>query len=289
MFVFLGILGGASHVQSKQNKQDIDIDKLKPQINYAQSDRFYEPLQQKPGWALLSSAIVPGSGQAANKKWIRAGLYFLAEAAMIGIYLKSSHDARLEEQRYERFANNNWSVINYAKWLVEYHEQNNLSNSYIDELEQEVENINANYQPDSDWNKIDIELLRNVEQNTPFVYPEHIGNNFSHVMPKYGSQQYYELISKYYQYGPGWNDFTAQYQLQWDGSNMPKNFLLGAQLAQDYNDTYRLAGNMVSFMILNHIVSAFDAYLTVKLKNRKLEADTNLLNIHRAFLFKFHF
>lgn len=288
--MLLGLMVSSVAAQKKQTNQKITIDDLKPKINYAQSNPFYQPVRDKPGWALLSSAVIPGSGQAANKKWLRAGLYFLAEAVMVGVYLKSSHDARVEEQRYKRFANKNWSVVTYAKWLVEYHEQNNLSNNYIDDLEQHIEDKIADYDPDSDWSKVDIELLRNVERNTPFVYPEYVSkNNFSHIMPDYGSQQYYELISKYYQFGPGWNDFAAQYKLNWDGSGMPDNFILGARMAADFNDSYRLAGNMVSFLILNHIVSAFDAYLTVKIKNRKLESEANLLNPHRAFTLKFHF
>lgn len=286
--ILLGMMVSSIAAQTEQT-QNITIDDLKPKINYAQSDPFYQPIKEKPAWALLSSAILPGSGQAANKKWLRSGLYFLAEAVMVGVYLKSSHDAEVEERRYKRFANNNWSVVTYANWLVEYHEQNNLSNEYIDDLKQHIEGKTADYNPDSDWSKVDIELLRNVERNTPFVYPERIGNNFSHIMPKYGSQQYYELISKYYQYGPGWNDFPDQYQLTWDGSGMPDNFLLGSRMAADFNDSYRLAGNMVSFLILNHIISAFDAYLTVKIKNKKLETEANLLNPHRTFTLKFHF
>ena len=287
--IFFGMMVWNAAAQTARPSQKITIDDLKPDVDYAQSTPFYQPVREKAGWALLSSAVIPGSGQAANKKWARAGLYFLAEAVLVGVYLKGAHDARVEERRYKQFANNNWSVVNYARWLVEYHKQNNLSNSYIDELALHIEGKTADYHPDSDWSKVDIELLRNVERNTPFVYPEYIGNNFSHVMPDYGSQQYYELISKYYQYGPGWNDFTTQYELNWNGSDMPDNFIMGARLADDFNDSYRLAGNMVSFLILNHIVSAFDAYLTVKIKNRKLETETNLLNPHRTFTLKFHF
>lgn len=283
------MIGDIALAQVDQSSQKITIDDLKPDFNYVQSEPIHQPLQQKAGWALVSSAILPGSGQAANGKWLRAGLYFLAEAVMAGIHIKSYHDAKVEQRRYERFADNNWSVVTYAQWLVEYHEENNLANSYIDDLRQHIEGKSAGYNPDSDWDKVDIELLRNVEEQTPFVYPDNMGNNFSHVMPDYGSQQYYELISKYYQYGPGWNDFNTKYQLYWDGSGMPQNFVLGANMAEDFNDSYRLAGNMVSFLILNHIVSAFDAFLTVKIKNKKLETESNLLNPHRTFSLKFHF
>lgn len=287
--LLLAISVGCSYAQLQQDRNKITIEDLEPKINYSQSSPFYQPLRTKPGWAFLSSAIVPGSGQAANNKWVRAGLYFLAEAVMVGVHIKSYHDAKGEHRQYKQFADNNWSVVNYAQWLVEYHEQNNLSNNYIDELQEQVSDLAPDYDPDSDWQKVDIELLRNVERNTPFVYPEHIGNNFSHIMPDYGSQQYYELISKYYQYGSGWSDFETQYQLPWDGSSMPQNFILGAQMAEDFNDSYRLAGNMVSFLILNHIISAFDAFLTVKIKNKRLEANSNLFDPHKTFSLKIHF
>lgn len=288
-FLFAFFLSSATAQPVRPEPKKVTFEDLKPKINYGQSEPFYQPLREQAGLALISSAIVPGSGQAANKKWIRAGLYFAAEAIFVGIHLKSYHDAKVEERRYEQFADDNWSVVNYAKWLVDYHDENNLTNPYLDDLRAEVEGETADYNPQTDWGKVDIELLRNVEENTPFVYPNRIGNKFSHLMPDYGSQQYYELISKYYQYGPGWNDFGNQYQLQWDGSDMPINFMQGATLADTFNDSYRLAGNMVSLIILNHVVSAFDAFLTVKIKNKRLEANSNLLDPSRTFSLKFHF
>lgn len=297
IIVLTGLLSVAAAQSAESVQKKITIEDLKPKIDYSQSEPFYQPVREKSGLALLSSAIVPGSGQAANKKWLRAGLYFLAEAAFVGVHLKSYHDAKAEQRRYEQFADNNWSVVTYAQWLIDYHEENNLQNQYISELRDELNGESAAYNPDEDWEKVDLELLRNVERNTPFVYPDQIGNEFSHVMPDYGSQQYYELISKYYQYGPGWNDFfdncedneDSCYKLNWDGSGMPFNFIRGAALAEDFNDSYRLAGNMVSLIILNHMISAFDAYLTVKIKNNRLEANADLLNPQRTFSVKIHF
>lgn len=290
LFVSVFLLTNITAAQpARPVKGKITFNDLKPRINYVQSEPFYQPVRENAGWALVSSAIVPGSGQAANKKWLRAGLYVLAEAAFVGIHLKNYNDAKAEKRRYEQFADNHWSVVTYAKWLVNYHDQNNLQNTYLDELRNQVDGISAEYDPKNDWQKVDIELLRNVERNTPFVYPDQIGNNFSHVMPDYGSQQYYELISKYYQYGPGWNDFENLYQLTWDGSGMPVNFLRGATLADKFNDSFRLAGNMVSLIILNHVISAFDAFLTVRFKNKRLEADSNFLNPQRTISLKFHF
>lgn len=300
LILLLGSLGSLVNAQSRQSVEDkLTFADLKPRMNYAQSEPFYQPLREKSGYALLSSAILPGSGQAANHKWLRAGLYFVAEAAFVGLHIKYIQQAKAEHRRYKEFANSNWSVVNYAHWLVQYHEQNNLSNPYIDQLRNQIDGKSPAYDPDRDWDKVDIKLLRKVERNTPFVYTDQrVGKEFSHVMPDYGSQQYYELISKYYQFGAGWNDFgtdrngnplDSRYQLPWDGSYMPFHFMRGADLAEKFNDSYHIAGNMLSLIILNHVVSAFDAFLTVKIRNNRLEAETNLLDPGRTFSLKFHF
>lgn len=261
------------------------------------SNTLLNPVRQKPGLALLSSAVLPGSGQAANNKWLRAGAYLAAEALLFTVHISRLNEAKKQERVYVEFANENWSVVTYAKWLVDYYDQNNLSNSAIDELRNQVQGLNPSYNTEIDWNIVDIELLRRVERNTPFIYPDRSGNNFSHVMPDYGSQQYYELISKYYQYGPGWRDFGNNqnggsldnpYKLNWDGTDMPFNFFRGSTLAERFNDNYRLAGNMLSLLVLNHIVSAFDAFLTVKIKNNRIKAEANPLKL-QSFSIKYNF
>ena len=261
------------------------------------SSRLVNALQTKPGLALLSSALIPGTGQAANNKWVRAGAYFAADLILLAVHFHSQHRAKELQREYEQFADNNWSVVTYAKWLVDYHEQNNISNPYIGELQQQVQDVNPAYDPGVDWNTVDIQTLRNVENNTPFITTEGVGNNFSHEMPAYGSQQYYELISKYYQYGPGWNSFGVNregqpldsiYQLAWNGSDMPPHFFEGASLSDRFNNKYRIAGNMLAYMLLNHVVSAFDAFITVKLKNNKLETQSNIFG-PQQFILKYHF
>ncbi len=280
-----------------RKKLTIEDFKYRASENYQKSSSLLNPIRQKPGVALLSSAILPGSGQAANDKWLRAGAYIAAEALLFTVHLTRMRDAKEQERQYEQFANNNWSVVTYAKWLVNYYDQNNLSGAAINDLREQVQGVDPAYNTDIDWNNVDIDLLRQVERNTPFIYPESIGNNFSHVMPSYGSQQYYELISKYYQYGPGWRDFGSdrngdpldnRYRLSWDGTDMPLNFFRGSSLAENFNDNYRIAGNMLSLLVLNHIVSAFDAFLSVKIKNNRLKAEANPLRL-QTFSLKYHF
>lgn len=265
--------------------------------DYSSSNLIWT-MQTKPGVALLSSAVIPGLGQAANHKWLRAGAYFVADVILLAVHLNSQHRAKELERDYKQFADNNWSVVTYSQWLVDYHEQNNISNPYIDELEQQVQGQNPAYDPDVDWNTVDLQTLRQVERNTPFISSDGtVGNIFSHSMPNYGSQQYYELISKYYQYGPGWNDFgvnrqgdplDSRYQLSWNGDDMPPHFLEGATLSDRFNDKYRVAGNMLAYMLLNHVVSAFDAFISVKLKNNRLETESSFFG-ERQLTLKYHF
>ncbi len=301
--VLVPVLATAQPVTSpgapEKNREPLTMDdfKYKSSISYQNAGSLMNPVRSKPGLALLSSAVLPGSGQAANSKWLRAGAYLAAEALLMTVHFTRLNDAKNQERQYEQFANNNWSVVTYAKWLVNYYDQNNLSNSAIDELRGQVEGLSPSYNTQADWSVVDIELLRRVERNTPFIYPDGSGNNFSHVMPDYGSQQYYELISKYYQYGPGWRDFGSNqnggtldnpYKLNWDGTDMPFNFFRGSSLAERFNDNYRLAGNMLSLIVLNHIVSAFDAFLTVKIRNNRIKAEANPLKL-QSFSVKYHF
>lgn len=283
---------------SAEKSTNITIADLRYQHTFTTSSTpFLQNFREKSGLAFLSSALIPGTGQAINNKWIRAGGYLLAEAITLTVHFTSLHRARKQQRKYEQFANANWSVVEYAQWLVDYHDENGISNPELNELRNQVSGVSPAYDPDIDWDIVDLELLRQVERSTPFVYPDRVGNNFSHAMPNYGSQQYYELISKYYQYGPGWMDFginrqgesiNSHYQLIWDGSGMPPNFYRGSNLAEQFNNSYRLAGNMLSLIILNHIVSAFDAFLTVKLNNRRIETDANFLG-PRSFILRYNF
>lgn len=245
---------------------------------------FINAVRTKPGLALLSSAVVPGSGQFINHKYLRGALYLAVETTALIIHVSKLNTAEEQEVRYKKFANSNWSVINYAQWLVDYHDVHGLNGSALEQLRNEVGDIENIEYGKKAWDDVTLSTLREVERQTPYVYSSgRRGNIFSHTLPDYGSQQYYELISKYYQFGPGWNDFKTTtsadniYKLQWDGTDMPDNWRKGVRLSKQFNDSYRLAGNMLKLAVVNHVISAFDAFFTVKLKQHKLKANATLL------------
>lgn len=223
------------------------------------------------GWA--SSLILPGSAQLVDQQWVRGGLYLGLEVAVWAIFASNESAARKGERAYERFANQQWSVVKYAQWIIDYHEAHGLSNPYLSDLQQQVNGLQPSYDIQTDWAQVPIGTLRNVERNTLYVYGTQRGsNNFSHVMPDYGSQQYYELVSKYYQYGPGWADFDpTDVYLPWNGTEMSPNFYEGRDKAQAFNDHYRTASSMLSLVIMNHVISAFDSFFTRRLAQSRLE------------------
>jgi hypothetical protein len=283
---------------------NLDLTFLPQDLSYiSESGSIFDAPRNSPGIAMLSSAIIPGSGQAINGKWGRAAAYFLAEAVSLAYYFNQNAQAKDNERAYEAYADQNWSVLAYAQWLVAYSEANGLTNGY-EALQSELALLspgdqNPNFGNTSDdWRKVNLTTLRNVEVETRFVFdnPAGCGSNdppncqikseFSHVVQDYGSQQYYELMSKYYQFQPGWQDFHTQrlsdgnghiYQYTWNRDMITGNFIEGRDRAYEFNENYRQAGNILKFLVVNHVISAFDAFFTVKLKNSRLETQANLV------------
>lgn len=252
------------------------------------SNGFINAQQTVPGVAFLSSAILPGSAQAANGKWARAGIYLAVEAFSIFYYINRNSVAKDQERAYEAFTHQEWSVVAYSQWLIGYYDNNGLSHDKLDQLRTMVGGLDPDFSDTrNDWNRVNINLLQEIERETDLVCGTCGSGDFSHVLPAYGSQQYYELISKYYQFEGGWSDFYAEnvavnnpnYDYLYDnkGDLASPLFLLGAERADRFNNNYRRAGNILNLLVINHVVSAFDALFSVKLKNAQVQASANMM------------
>lgn len=288
-------------------KPEITLSDFKYQ-KQANGSSILNVTRANPGAAFAASAIVPGLGQAVNGKWIRAGIYFATEVVGVVYHLDRNATARRQEKAYEEFTHENWSVVAYAQWIVEYSDANGLSQPQLDELRNMVYSNGRPIAPSwgntpQDWSQVNIATLHAVENRTPFIFEDKYGSEFSHALPQYGSQQYYELISKYYQYQSGWQDFynvvinsdhrnydpNHPFFYGWDGKDQPNTmFFEGRDRAQEFNDNYRAAGNILKLLLVNHVVSAFDALFTVQLKNSRIESNTNLMRMDQ-FSFTWHF
>lgn len=252
---------------------------------------------EKPGLAFLSSAILPGSGRAANENWFLAGTYMAIEAASIYFIVDYRNRGITGEQSYENFADQNWSVVQYADWIVQYHDMHNFNvncaNNCVEQLRDMVDGHQPAFDTDIDWNVININLLREVERNTPYLTTDfEATNNFSHTLPAYGSQQYYELIAKYYQYQSGWADYYPQspdpFFVDLRGGTASPLFFDAARRAQQFNDDYRTSRNILALLFVNHIISAFDSYFTFTLKQNRLETTPSVMP-GQQLQFRYHF
>ncbi|MFO7798849.1 hypothetical protein [Rhodohalobacter sp.] len=249
-------------------------------------------IRNSPELAFISSAILPGSAQAVNGNWLRTGLFAAVEATAIILAVDYQNSAERKERSYERNADQNWSVVQYAQWLTEYHLVHNLSNPYISELRDDVAGLIPTFDTDIDWKAVDINLLRNAERSTRYITTDdQSANNFSHTLPAYGSQQYYELIAKYYQYQAGWrdyhdfhdqlghtgNDFIQRYFFDRGGAYASPLFWQFAEDADRFNSLYRTGRTFQMLLIVNHVASAFDALFTVQLKQNRIEATSSIV------------
>ncbi len=245
---------------------------------------WVEPFRKKPGVAFLGSLILPGFSQAANEKWIRSAVYVVVEIAAFVAQQSYLDRGRARERAYINFVNQNWSVLKYAEWLVDYHQTLNPNGGTI--TMNQLLNAGSNYVPGQynygpgDWQFINITALRELEKITKYDFNSASSNAFSHLLPDYGSQQYYELAAKYFQFGSGWRDYTTNpEQVNWSLNAMSPLFLQGAEKSRVFNNQLRTASRITSLILLNHVASAFDGYVTVRLKN--FEMSQNAQNSNR--------
>jgi hypothetical protein len=245
-------------------------------------DGVMDTMREQPGWMFVGSALVPGLGQAANKQWWKTAVFAAVEAGSWVVLLDQNTRGRTAERRSNRYGNANWSVVNYAGWVHAYYHAGGRKPGAPDvplvalltPAGRAVYNQTGQFPVPAfdnatDWSLIDIRALRDLEKNTIYLVT---GREFSHTLPDYGSQQYYELMSKYPQFGPGWRDWNnASNDVNRRNEGMPDMWFEHARMGVVFNDHYRLSSNMASVILLNHMISAFDAYFTVKIRNARIE------------------
>ncbi|NCQ05756.1 MAG: hypothetical protein GW834_15005 [Cyanobacteria bacterium] len=247
--------------------------------------KLFETFRTKPGAAFFGSLILPGFSQAVNEKWIRSAVYLIAEAGVIVAHQLYLNEGRNGEKDYRNFIDQNWSVQKYAEYVVDYNNRYNPDYQDNPLTINDLANANANLTVGnfgfgrSDWGKIDIAKLRALESETKYQKNSwnSASTSFSHPLPNYGSQQYYELVAKYFQFGPGWGDFNTSIEtITWTLQDMSSQFQEASNKSTSFNNSLRTASRLTSLIILNHVISAFDGYFTVKLKNFELSQNQQI-------------
>jgi hypothetical protein len=91
---------------------------------------------------------------------------------------------------------------------------------------------------------------------------------YSHTLPDRHDQQYYEMIGKYRQFAFAWDDFDPS-NAGPDSMSPKRDYYLN--LRAQSNNLLNKAKYSAMFSLANHILSAFDAAISVKKYNKKGE------------------
>lgn len=205
---------------------------------------------KSPVIAGLLSLILPGAGEFYSESYLKAAIFAVLEIGFISTALVYDKKGDDQTDKFENFADENWSVVRYAQWLIDYRD---ADPKII------LEDVDPSLPP---WEQVDWELLNAYE------------SGFSHRLPRHGEQQYYELIGKYPQYSPGWVGFVGP-----DYHDLPQIFLDYSKMRGKANDYYNVASTFVIMMYVNHFLSALDAVWTTSRYNQNLTVNLRIDNI----------
>lgn len=220
------------------------------------------PGRKSPFLASLFSLILPGAGEAYSGSYWKAAAFLAIEAAAIGgtIYYNKRGDE--ETVKFQNYANANWSPVLYAEWL----------NKFATQLGTDVKGT-INIDPDATkkpQDRVNFDQINAIERQL---------TTFSHVLPAYGDQQYYELIGKYHQFAPGWAEYKPD-ELDYY-HNLPQQMLDYAKMHILPDDTYyKYASRTMVVVIINHVLSAVDAAWTASRYNKNLAVNMSLKQIN---------
>ncbi len=204
--------------------------------------------EKSPVLGALMSAVLPGAGEFYAQSYIKSAIFLALEIGLWTMYGINQSNGNSTTEEYQNIANQNWDIYKYAAWLKNQNFQG-------------AQGIDLN---------VDKETLRRqvnvVEQQ-----------NFSHSLPEFGAQQYYEVIGKYQSFIAGWsysdtNVVNSSNYLTYRPSQVDD--YMG--IRQDANDYYDMASLSTNLVIVNHILSAADAAWSVTMFNKDLKVHTSL-------------
>ncbi len=213
--------------------------------------------RKSPVLAGLLSAAVPGAGQFYNGDYWKAAIFAVLEGALITSAVIYNNKGDDQNAKFEAYADQNWSVVKYAHWLADF----------------EGADINAILIEGTDglppWEQVRWDELNAAETG-------------SHNLARHGEQQYYEMIGKYHQFSPGWDDFPVT---QGSVDPISPHFTYYANQRGKANDYYNVGDKLVLGVIINHAVSVVEAILGANSYNNDLAVkfrvdDVNLVYQH---------
>jgi hypothetical protein len=234
-------------------------------LNYLQMPRSNDN-EKSPWLASLLSLAVPGAGEVYSESYLKGAIFFGVEVGSwitTLIYNKKGND---QTTKFENYANEHYSVVRYAQWVLR-----NLKdvepNKILDPTYYGNKIFNPN-PPDENapppFACVNWSALNGLEREIVA---------FTHQLPYYNQQQYYELIGKYKQFSKGWDSQIG------DDANFKEGnpqFYMYGEMFNKADKYYKVADAFISVIVVNHILSALDAAWTATKYNKSLHASVRM-------------
>ena len=205
----------------------------------------------------LFSLIIPGAGQAYNGDYWLTAAFVALETTFITYAVIYNNKGNNQTDAFQNFADQHWSVKRYAHWT-------------LDNLQHLNGSLNKN-----DYNVFDNN--GNVIWSELHRLETDIGGGYTHNLPDYGEQQYYELIGKYSQYSHGWDDSN---QNDTDYHILSPRFLSYSGMRGEANDLYTISSRAIAGIYINHVLSALEAAWGASRFNDKLSVKMRVRQIN---------
>lgn len=198
------------------------------------------------------SLLVPGAGQLYNKEYWKAAAFIAVEATLI--YVNYHYNKKGDDQTtfYHNFANQHWDPLKYARY--------SLKNAKFINPDIKDEDIPA-----------ESDLIVNGKLNWSLMNQFELKLNkwYSHQLPPFGTQQYYELIGKYTQFISGWDDCDVN-SFTFESKKTPTSEYYMTERAKA-NDYYNYATKAVVGILINHVLSAIEAGYSRIIQNNAIK------------------
>lgn len=235
----------------------IDFTGQKDLVPRLQEEATSEGFARKSPWLAGGlSLVIPGAGEFYAESYWKSASFFAAEVALWALAYTYDHKGDRQTNFFQDFANAHWSVVRYAEWTEK--NFNIPQGEFAWRLTPNPTSKDQVYWPE----------LNRMEQS--------IGTYYSHILPGYNSQQYYELIGKYPQFNQGWDDAGPAFNY---GDPLTGRFLYYSTERGKANTYYNTASTFVAIAMVNHVVSAVDAAITAGSYNRGLHASVGSLTV----------
>ena len=205
------------------------------------------------------SLVVPGTGELYSESYLKSAVFLAAEAVLWVLAYKYDNKADRQTDFFQNYANAHWSVVNYAQYALTHYAP---AGGNYQVIIPGTEALRVRYP----WMCVNWAELNRLESDISATAP---GQYYSHMLPAYNTQQYYELIGKYPQFNQGWDDAPPSFSY---GNQLSAELLYYSGQRGQANTDYTTASTFVAIAFVNHVVSAVDAALTAGSYNRGLHA-----------------